>query len=89
MYHRKVAIFKPDGLYDWPAEEIAATLWCMIKAACARRDPSPDPDFPSMCPQLLDYAKRYHTVSRVQAAWTLIEILRSEMAFAAPGSRPS
>ena len=74
---------------DWPAEEIAATYRRMVKAPCARRDPTPDPNFPSMCLQLLDYAKRYHNISRAQAAWMLIEILRCEMAFETPGSRPS
>jgi len=39
---------------NWPAEEIDATRRRMIKAPCARRDPTPDPDFPSMCLRLLD-----------------------------------
>jgi len=74
---------------DWPAEEITDRLAAMRPVPSARRHGSPDLDFPSMCLQLLDYAKRYHNISRVQAAWMFIEILRCEMAFEAPGSRPS
>ncbi|MGA2362604.1 MAG: hypothetical protein ABSG73_09110 [Candidatus Aminicenantales bacterium] len=74
---------------DWPAEEIAATYRRMVKAPCARRDPSPEPDFPSMCLSLLEYAHRYFNLSRERAAWMLIEILRCEVAFETPGSRPS
>lgn len=74
---------------DWPAEEIAATYRRMVKAPCARRDPSPEPDFPSMCLRVLEYAQRYFNLSRERAAWMLIEILRCEVAFETPGSRPS
>lgn len=48
----------------------------------------PDPDFPSMCLQLLEYAKRYQNVSSVMAAWKLIKILRSGMDLAAPRLSP-
>jgi hypothetical protein len=74
---------------DWPAEEIDATRRRMVKAPCARRDPTPEPDFPSMCLRLLEYAQRYLNLSRERAAWMLIEVLRCEMAFETPGSRPS
>jgi hypothetical protein len=74
---------------DWPAEEITDRLSAMRPVPSARRHGSPDPDFPSMCLGLLDYAKRYHNISRADAAWMLIEILRCEMAFETPGSRPS
>lgn len=74
---------------DWPAEEITDRLSAMRPVPSTRRHGSPDPDFPSMCLSLLDYAKRYHNISRAQAAWMLIEILRCEMAFETPGSRPS
>ena len=53
---------------DWPAEEINDRRSAMRPVPSARRHRSPDPDFPSMCLQLLDYAKRYHNISRVQAA---------------------
>jgi len=35
-----------------------------------------------------DYAKRCNSISRVQAVWMRIEILRREMAIEAPGFRP-
>jgi len=74
---------------DWPAEEIDATHQRMRKVQCVRRDPTPEPDFPSMCLRLLEYAQRYLNLSRERAAWMLIEVLRCEMAFETPGSRPS
>jgi len=47
-----------------------------------------EPDFPTMCLRLFEYAQRYLNLSRERAACMLIEVLRCEMAFEAPGSRP-
>jgi len=55
----------------------------------ARKEPSPESDFPLICLQVLDYAKRYINIGRAQHAWVLIEILRCALAFETLGSRPS
>jgi len=56
-------------------------LTSSTKTIYYHRHGSPNPDFPSTCLRVLEYAQRYLNLSRERAAWMLIEIPRCEEAF--------
>jgi hypothetical protein len=75
---------------DWPADEVAATRKTLCAPAADRANApkaTEPPDVPSLCLKLLEIAQRRFEVSRADAAWMLIEILKAELVPEQNGAR--
>ena len=77
---------------DWPADEVAAARR-MLRTPSEDRAKPPKvvepPDVPALCLKLLEIAQRRFEVSRADAAWMIIEILKAELAAESLKGRPN